>query len=159
MWGTDESNVFSAGRDTSLHGVVRRFDGNTWEPIYDDSTTAVSSLAGIGAEDLLIRVYELDTKAASLLRYDGREWRDVTPTQVSRFGSIAGSAEFGYAVTGHNLDGPIVVDQSLLRLTGGRWELLNPTYSQSFRVIWGGLDRGVYIVGGSGSEILRCVLK
>ena len=157
VWGADESNVFAAGMDTLFHGVVRHFDGDAWGTIYDDSTTWVFSITGAGPRAVLISATDAGGGRGYLFRYNGADWRDVTPPQVSRFESIAGSAQFGFLVKGHNIQGHAIVDQTLLRLVNDSWEILDPRYGTDFRGMWGGLNRGVYLVGRS--QIVRCVLN
>ena len=158
VWGTSETNVYVAGGDTSLaSGIVKRFDGVHWEIIFLSTEDFVTSITGIGMDDLLIHTSNINTRIEKLLRYKNSSWQDVTPPQVSYFDAIGGNRRIGFVVQGHNEENNQLVDQVLIRLNNGLWEEIDSRYRPDFRGIWGGLDNGVYLVGGS--DIARREMK
>jgi hypothetical protein len=145
VWGTNAENIYITGNDESFErAYVSRFDGTTWHSIYSRESAYVAWPTETSRYDVVITIWLTSEQRSRLLGYRGAWWKDISPPGVSHLGPVGGNARLGLVVNGYNVDGNVIVDQSLLRLDGDRWESRS---SPLFQAISDGFETGVYLVG------------
>lgn len=150
VWGTDENNVYVAGRTEYGESlVVRSTDGGaTWvvnEPVCYSESGALSSLWGSGANDICVV-----SCGGDVLRTtdEGATWTVTSVTDGSGLVAIWGTASDNIYVVGSC--------GAIYRYNGADWL---PAYAadpnmpiyETYTGVWGSSANDVYVVGNWGS--------
>jgi len=146
IWGAPEGDLFVAGY-RGHQGLLRRFDGSAWIPIYEGAVS-FRSMWGTSAQDF----YVLDLTAA-LLHFSSGGW-EVTALA----GGIDAGVPIAYAeaLWGTDDDDLFVAGGGgmILHFDGVTWQPMPTPTTAALKGLWGSAHDDVLAVGDLGT-ILR----
>ncbi|HXS09158.1 MAG TPA: hypothetical protein VN852_04180 [Candidatus Krumholzibacteria bacterium] len=140
IWGTSPVNVLIAGSDANGNGVVKRFNGFSWNPIYTRTGSTAEVVTGTSNGELFVSGYEAG-EGAWVQHFNGTRWSDITPPMDVPIYAMAAGDGFGLVASGYGAT-------PTLHYHDGKWEPLEVRYTAYFFSACG-FAGGVYLAGGA----------